>query len=105
MGFAAAFERAADFSDATDDPDGLQIDQVIHQSFVRVDEKGAEAAAATAAIMLAAGIPEPPKEFKVDRPFLFMIRDTRTGLIYFIGRVSNPTGHSAALPLEAGTIG
>lgn len=102
MGFAAVFEQDADFSGATDDPEGLQIDQVIHKSFVRVDEKGAEAAAATA-IMLAAGIPEPPKEFKVDRPFLFMIRDTRTGLIYFIGRVSNPTSHSAALPLEGGT--
>ena len=104
MGFAAAFEQDADFSGATDDPEGLRIGQVIHQAFIRVDEKGAEAAAATAAIMLAAGIPEPPKEFKVDRPFLFMIRDTRTGLIYFIGRVSNPTGHSAALRPEAGTI-
>jgi serine protease inhibitor len=94
MDFAAAFEQDADFSGATDDPDGLQIDQVIHQSFVRVDEKGAEAAAATAAVMLAGGIPEPPKEFKVDRPFLFMIRDARTGLIYFIGRVGNPISHS-----------
>jgi len=103
MGFAAAFEQDADFSGATDDPEGLRIDQVIHQAFIRVDEKGAEAAATTA-MLLAAGIPEPPKEFKVDRPFLFMIRDTHTGLIYFIGRVSNPTGHSAALPPEAGTI-
>ena len=93
MGFAAAFEQDADFSGATDDPDGLQIDQVIHQSFVRVDEKGAEAAAATAMVMVG-GILEPPKEFKVDRPFLFMIRDARTGLIYFIGRVSNPISHS-----------
>jgi serpin B len=67
---------------------------VIHQAFIRVDEKGAEAAAATAAVMLAGGIAEPPKEFKVDRPFLFMIRDARTGLIYFIGRVSNPISHS-----------
>jgi serpin B len=93
MGFAAAFEQDADFSGATDDPDGLQIDQVIHQSFVRVDEKGAEAAAATAMVMVG-GILEQPKEFKVDRPFLFMIRDARTGLIYFIGRVGNPISHS-----------
>jgi len=100
MGFAAAFEQDADFSVATDDPEGLQIDQVIHQAFIRVDEKGAEAAAATAAVILAGGRAEPPKEFKVNRPFVFMIRDVRTGLIYFIGRVSNPTGHSAELPLE-----
>jgi serpin B len=94
MGFAAAFEQDADFSGATDDPEGLLIDQVIHQSFVRVDEKGAEAAAATAMVMVGGGIPEPPKVFKVDRPFLFMIRDARTGLVYFIGRVSNPVSHS-----------
>jgi serpin B len=90
LGFAAAFEQDADFSAATDDPEGLQIDQVIHQAFVRVDEKGAEAAAATAMVLRAGGIAEPPKEFKVDRPFLLMIRDVRTGLIYFMGRVSNP---------------
>jgi serpin B len=100
MGFAAAFEQDADFSGAADDPDGLQIDQVIHQSFVKVDEKGAEAAAATAMVLRAGGIAKPPQEFKVDRPFVFMIRDVRTGLIYFIGRVSNPIGDSAALPLE-----
>jgi serine protease inhibitor len=100
MGFAAAFEQDADFSGAADDPDGLQIDQAIHQAFVRVDEKGAEAAAATAIVFAGAGILKPPTVFKVDRPFLFMIRDARTGLIYFIGRVSNPIGHSAALPLE-----
>jgi len=93
MGFAAAFEQDADFSGATADPEGLLIDQVIHQSFVRVDEKGAEAAAATAMVMVG-GILEPPKEFKVNRPFLFMIRDLHTGLIYFIGRVSNPISHS-----------
>lgn len=92
MGFAAAFEQDADFSAATDDPEGLQIDQVIHQAFVRVDEKGAEAAATTA-MMLVGGMAEPPKEFKVDRPFVFMIRDVRTGLIYFIGRVTNPIAH------------
>jgi len=90
MGFAAAFEQGADFSAATNHPEGLQIDQVIHQAFIRVDEKGAEAAAATAVVMLAGGMAEPPKEFKVDRPFVFMIRDVRTGLIYFIGGVSNP---------------
>src|SRR5262249_7715950 len=104
VGFAAAFEQDADFSAATDDAEGLQIDQVIHQSFVKVDEKGAEAAAATAAVILAGGIPKPPQEFKVDRPFLFMIRDADTGLVYFIGRVSNPIGNSAALPLKGETI-
>jgi serine protease inhibitor len=44
-------------------------------------------------VMCVGGIPETPKEFKVDRPFLFIIRDARTGLIYFIGRVSNPISH------------
>jgi serpin B len=68
----------------------LYISDVFHQAFVAVDEDGTEAAAATAVVMTAGGLPETPIPFTVDRPFLFFIRDT-TGLILFVGQVVDPT--------------
>lgn len=94
LGMRRAFSRdEADFSNITDDPAGLFIGSVIHTAFVDVNEKGTEAAAATG-VMLAAGCtmePEPPKEFRADHPFLFLIRDRQTRLIHFMGRLANPS--------------
>jgi serpin B len=64
----------------------------VHQTWVAIDETGAEAAAATA-IMLSptAAMPQgPPKVFHADRPFAFVLRDTSTGLVLFVGRVEDP---------------
>jgi serpin B len=59
---------------------------------VKVDEKGTEAAAATAAVMArAAAALAPPAEFKADHPFLFFIRDNASGMILFMGRVADPS--------------
>ena len=60
---------------------------------MRVDEKGTEAAAATAAAMqFASGRPqEQLRVFRADHPFLFCIRDTASGLILFLGRVTDPS--------------
>jgi serpin B len=74
----------------------LYIGKVLHKAFVEVNEKGTEAAAATAVLMPAASaapvtVPFTPT-FKADRPFLFLIRDQKTGSILFLGRVTNPTG-------------
>lgn len=69
----------------------LYISEVFHKAFVRVDEKGTEAAAATGAIGQATSAPlEPPIEFRLDRPFLFAIRETTTGVVLFAGRVVDP---------------
>jgi len=58
-----------------------------------VDEKGTEAAAATAVIFEFGGIIEPPAPvFKADHPFIFMIQDDETGNILFMGKVVDPTG-------------
>lgn len=80
----------ADFSGITGNKD-LYISQVIHKTFVDVNEEGTEAAAATAVITESAGyITHEPLIFKADHPFLFLIRENKTGSILFIGRIVNP---------------
>ncbi|MEM2088592.1 MAG: serpin family protein [Thermoproteota archaeon] len=88
LGMPTAFSGAADFSGMTGGRD-LFISEVIHQAYVKVDEKGTEAAAATAVIMKLTAIPE-TKIFKADRPFIFIIQEKATGNILFIGRITNP---------------
>jgi serpin B len=68
----------------------LFISDVLHKAFVAVDEEGTEAAAATAVIMELTAIMEEAIEMKLNRPFLFLIRDNDTGTILFVGRVLNP---------------
>ena len=66
----------------------LQVSAVQHKAFLRLDEKGTEAAAATAVV---AGPPSVP-EFQpvtIDRPFLFFLRDRPTGAILFVGRITD----------------
>jgi serpin B len=73
--------------------DYLYISQVFHKTFIAVDEKGTEAAAATAVAMMAAtALRErpPPIEVKVDRPFLYAIQHVPTGVCLFLGRVTDP---------------
>ena len=92
MGMPQAFSRSADFSGMTGQRE-LFISAVIHKAFVNVDERGTEAAAATAVVMTRAGPPGPrPAVFRADHPFLFLIRDNRTGSILFLGRLMNPKG-------------
>jgi serine protease inhibitor len=94
MGMQSAFSpTAADFSGITGNR-SLWISEVIHKAFVAVDEQGTEAAAATAIGMRALAMmsdSNPPIEFRADHPFLFLIRDTKSGSILFLGRVSDPT--------------
>jgi serpin B len=90
LGMPDAFDpNRADFSGMTGKPD-LFISDVIHKAFVAVDEKGTEAAAATAVIMELASAPMYDVTLIVDRPFIFIIRDTVSGQILFMGRVVNP---------------
>ena len=73
--------------------DRLVVNEVFHKAFVSVDEKGTEAAAATAVVMMRATSMRPvsePKPFVADHPFLFLIRDTKSGLVLFLGRVADP---------------
>jgi serpin B len=92
LGMKLAFDsQKADFTGITKPP-SLFIGEVFHKGFIRVDEKGTEAAAATAVVMGPGGAaPPPPTEFKADRPFLFFLRDNSSGLVLFMGRVTDPT--------------
>lgn len=90
LGMENAFSaKLADFSGITGGRD-LFITAAIHQAYVDVNEEGTEAAAATAFVMAPTGLPPPIPIFKADRPFLFLIRDSKTGSILFIGKVMNP---------------
>jgi len=93
MGMPTAFTDRADFS-GMDGTRNLLISDVIHQAFVDVNEEGTEAAAATAVVMRLAAAPvepEPVPVFRADHPFLFFIHDDETGMILFIGRISDPS--------------
>jgi serpin B len=90
MGMPIAFTDRADFSGVTKQ-DSLEIADVIHQAFIAVDEKGTEAAAATAVVMRLTSAPSKVVELRIDRPFVFLIQDDETGAILFMGRVLDPT--------------
>jgi serpin B len=73
--------------------DYLHISEVVHKTFMSVDEKGTEAAAATAVIVMkaAAAIQKPkPVELRVDHPFLFAIQHRESGACLFLGRATEP---------------
>ena len=97
MGMPDAFsEMEVDFSGMTENLPPLVIGEVLHKAFVAVDEAGTEAAAATI-VEMAPDEAEPIDEdpvipiiMKLDHPFIFLIRDQRTGTILFIGRVLAP---------------
>jgi serpin B len=91
LGVQDAFTSAADFSGITSAV-RLLISAVVHQAYIDVDEQGTEAAAATAVAMRPMALrrgPEPVRMI-VDRPFLFAITDTATGLPLFLGQVTRP---------------
>jgi len=92
MGMAQAFTAQADFSGMTGKR-GFMISAAVHKAFVDVNETGTEAAAATGIAMAATAMRQepPPIIFKADHPFLFLIRDAKSGSILFLGRVVDPT--------------
>ena len=99
IGMTSAFDLLrADFTGIhvpADVEDRIYIDRVIHQANVDVDEKGTEAAAATAVEMTTGGCtgtdPLNVVTVRLDRPFLFVLRDVATGAILFMGRVVDPS--------------
>ena len=96
LGMESAFDpNSADFSGMIADDasvsDPLFIADAVHKATITVDEEGTEAAAATGVTMGTTSMPQIAFTFIADRPFLFLIYDTDTGMILFQGRVMNPT--------------
>ena len=89
LGMPTAFSMVADFS-GIDGTKNLFISTVIHQAYVKVDEEGTEAAAATGIVMELKSVPMPRNVFRADHPFIFIIQQKETGNILFMGRVNNP---------------
>jgi len=91
MGMVEAFSDKADFSGMAGNRE-LFLSAVIHQAYVDVNEEGTEAAAATGAVISATSVgPDQTPVFRADHPFLFLIRDIKSGSVLFLGRVMNPT--------------
>lgn len=94
MGMPLAFSDDADLSGISS-AEALKISEAIHKAFVEVNEQGTEAGAATAVVVAPTAAPAeetvPPVVFRADRPFVFLIRDHRTGAVLFLGRVADPT--------------
>jgi len=93
MGMSDALNAGrADFS-GMDGRRDLYIGLVAHKAFVEVNEKGTTAAAATGVMVTSARIrpaSEAPVVFRADHPFVFLIRDSRTGAVLFVGRLARP---------------
>jgi len=90
MGMPDAFGPLADFS-GVNGARSLFISVVIHKAWVEVNEEGTEAAAATVASMVGSAAPAPAPVFRADHPFLFLIRDNRSGSLLFLGRLADPS--------------
>jgi serpin B len=94
MGMPDAFTPQADFS-GMDGARDIFISEVFHKAWVDVNEEGTEAAAATVGAMKASAMPmrppAPPPVFRAYHPFIFCIRDTRSGSLLFLGRLADPS--------------
>ncbi|HAF27469.1 MAG TPA: serpin family protein [Bacteroidales bacterium] len=89
LGIRDAFSGAADFSGITS-AEKLYISKVVHKANIAVDEEGTEAAAATAVMMRKTAVLLDEVEFNVNKPFIYLLRNTETNCIYFMGKVINP---------------
>ncbi len=88
LGMGNAFSSSADFT-GINPAGGLNISKVQHKAFVAVDEAGTEAAAATAVTVQVTDVLVPPT-ITIDHPFVFAIREMKSGLILFVGTMTNP---------------
>ena len=92
LGVKDLFTPSADLSGIAGKPGDLMAGELVHQAVITVDEKGTEAAAATAMTAVAtSGIGGDIKTVTVDRPFYYSVHDTVTGAPLFLGQITDPS--------------
>ena len=93
MGMPDVFNKTyADLSGIVSTENGnLYVSKAVQDAYVKINEEGTEAAAVTTIIFGFTSAPPPPPKFIADHPFLFVIQDDESGMILFMGRISNPT--------------
>ena len=89
LGMTDAFSSNANFSGIADGGN-LEISEVMHKTYIKVDERGTEAAAVTEITFVNTSVGS-DNSFRVDHPFVFAIREKDTNAILFVGKVMNPT--------------
>jgi serpin B len=89
MGIKDAFNSSADFSGITTQ-EKLYISNVVHKAKITVTENGTEAAAATAVVMRKTSFIADQVDLKIDKPFIYILRNTENNCIYFMGKIVNP---------------
>ncbi|MBI5833953.1 MAG: serpin family protein [Armatimonadetes bacterium] len=91
LGMTDAFDGSLADLSGIDGRRDLAISDVLHKAYVRIDETGTEAAAATAVVIGATSAPGDHVTLTIDRPFLLVLRDRPTGAVLFLGRVADPS--------------
>lgn len=90
IGIRRIFEADGGWLTGIADDRTLYVSDVIHETYLRMDEEGTEAAAATAIGVRTTAMPPPPVEIRVDRPYFLVLRDRPTGAVLFMGRIVDP---------------
>ena len=93
LGIKKVFTKEADLTNMTNSPEGLNVSDALHKAKVEFSEDGIRAAAVTVIAVSENAMPqqgEEPKEIKIDKPFLFVIRDKSNGEVWFVGAVNQP---------------
>ncbi len=90
LGMTDAFDPGAADLSGIDGTKDLVVTDILHDAFIKTDEDGTEAAAATGVVVGETSAPPPPVPVAFDHPFVYVIRDVQTGAVLFLGRVLDP---------------
>ncbi|CAH2064558.1 unnamed protein product [Thlaspi arvense] len=99
MGLTSPFTRGGSLTEMVDPPsmaENLYVSKILHKACIEVDEKGTEAAAVSVALKMVAGCSlhkSRKPDFVADHPFLFTVREDKSGMIMFMGQVLDPSKH------------
>jgi serpin B len=91
LGMNQVFAHKAELNNLFNDLDNLYVSSVLQKTFLKMDEQGAEAAAATSITVGRTSMPS-YEEVKIDQPYLLIMREKTSGVILFMGKITIPNG-------------